>query len=73
MRDILKELDEAVAEIENGVRNIMTKQELYPLLARAADEIKRLREVNSDMGWRLNPDRMGGQFSEEEKNRSGWL
>jgi len=36
------------------------------------DEIERLRKVNSDMGWRLNPDRMGGQFTEEEKNRDGW-
>lgn len=73
MTDILKDLDQAVAEIEQGFRNIMVKEELYPLLAKAADEIKRLREVNSDMGWRLNPDRMGGQFTEEERNRSGWL
>lgn len=73
MTDILKDLNVAVAEIETGVRNIMMLGELYPLLARAADEIKRLREINSDMGWRLNPDRMGGQFTEEETNRSGWL
>lgn len=36
-------------------------------------EIERLRKLNSDMGWQLNPDRMGGQFTEEEKNRNGWL
>lgn len=36
-------------------------------------DIERLRDTNSEMGWRLNPDRMGGQFTEEEKNRSGWL
>lgn len=36
-------------------------------------EIERLRKANIDMGWQLNPDRMGGQFTEEEKNRSGWL
>jgi len=35
-------------------------------------EIEKLRKVNSDMGWRLNPDRMGGQFSEQEKNWNGW-
>lgn len=46
---------------------------IYNMLSQAADEIERLREVNSDMGWRLNPDRMGGQFTEEEKNRTGWL
>ena len=73
MTDILKDLNQAVDEIETGVRNIMMKEELYPLLARAAEEIKRLREINSDMGWRLNTDRMGGQFTEEETNRSGWL
>jgi hypothetical protein len=50
----------------------MTKQELYPLLARAAEEIRRLRDINSDMGWQLNPDRMGGQFTEEELNRGEW-
>jgi len=37
------------------------------------EEIKRLREHNTEMGWRLNPDRMGGQFTEEEKNRTGWI
>jgi len=47
--------------------------EIYNMLSQAADEIERLREVNSDMGWRLNPDRMGGQFTEEEKNRTGWI
>ena len=35
-------------------------------------EIERLRKINGDMGWRLNPDRMGGQFSEQEKNWNGW-
>jgi len=24
-------------------------------------EIERLRQVNSDLGWQVNPDRMGGQ------------
>ena len=32
-------------------------------------EIERLRKANSDMGWQLNPDRMGGQFSQEEIGR----
>ena len=37
-------------------------------------EIERLKKANSDMGWRLNPDRMcklstGGQFTQEELNR----
>jgi len=72
MTDILQDLSEAVAQIEDGIRNTMSGTELYLLLSRAVGEIDRLRRVNSDMGWRLNPDRMGGQFTEEEKNRSGW-
>ncbi len=37
-------------------------------------EIERLRKENSDMGWKLNPDRMGGQFTREEieRNWDGW-
>lgn len=37
-------------------------------------EIERLRKANSDMGWQLNPDRMGGQFTREETERNwdGW-
>ena len=34
-------------------------------------EIDKLKEQNIDMGWRLNPDRSGGAFSEWETNRRG--
>jgi len=34
-------------------------------------EIEKLRKVNSDMGWQINPDRMGGQFTEWETTRRG--
>ena len=73
MKDILVELNETVREIQSGIRNTMCGDELLMMLFRSAEEIKRLREVNSDMGWRLNPDRMGGQFTEEERGRDGWL
>ena len=73
MKDILVELSEAVREIQTGVRNIMCGDELLMMLFRSAEEIKRLRDSNSDMGWRLNPDRMGGQFTEEEHSRNGWM
>lgn len=73
MTDILQDMAELLAKMENGDPQDLTQKELYLLLSRAVGEIDRLRRVNSDMGWRLNPDRMGGQFSEEEKNRSGWL
>lgn len=28
-----------------------------------------LEARNTDMGWRLNPDRMGGQYTDAERNR----
>lgn len=71
MSDILQDLADAVAEIEDGIRNTMSGTELYLLLSRAVGEIERLRNSNSDMGWKLNPDRMGGSFSEWETNRRG--
>lgn len=71
MKDILVELNETVCEIQSGIRNAMCGDELLMMLFRSAEEIKRLRDSNSDMGWRLNPDRMGGQFSEWETNRLG--
>ena len=71
MTDILQDLSSAVTEIEGGIRNTMSGAELYLLLSRAVGEIERLRESNSDMGWKLNPDRMGGSFSDWETNRRG--
>jgi hypothetical protein len=80
MSDILQDLADVLADMDDGIHRDLTQRELYLLLSRAVGaidsrnrEIKRLQEVNSDMGWRLNPDRMGGQFTEEEKNRSGWI
>jgi hypothetical protein len=50
----------------------MDKKDLILLIWKLSDEVKELREHNTDMGWRLNPDRMGGQFTEDEKNWDGW-
>lgn len=73
MKDILVELNEAVHQIQSGIRNTMRGDELLMILFRSAEEIERLRQANSDMGWRLNPDRMGGQYSEEEHSGNGWM
>jgi hypothetical protein len=75
MSDILQDLANVVAEIDDGEADSDTLDisTIYILLSRAVGEIERLRKANSDMGWQLNPDRSGGQFTEEEKNRSGWL
>jgi hypothetical protein len=40
-------------------------------------EIQRLLNANIDLGWQTNPDRMGGQFTQEERDRAerggdGW-
>jgi hypothetical protein len=61
----------------------MTKEEFDQLMAlekrdliieiwKLRDRVVKLEEHNTEMGWQLNPDRMGGQFTEEEKNRTGW-
>ena len=75
MTDILQDLANVVAEIDDGEADSDTLDisSIYILLSRAVGEIERLRKANIDMGWQLNPDRMGGQFTEEEKSRSGWL
>ena len=76
MTDILQDLANVVAQIGDGKADSDTLdiRSIYILLSRAVDEIERLRKANSDMGWQLNPDRMGGQFTQEEINRSeeGW-
>lgn len=51
----------------------MNKRDLVKEIWRLQNCVTQLEKHNTDMSWRLNPDRMGGQFTEEEKNRSGWL
>ena len=47
----------------------MEKQELIALYHDALLQIEELKKRNFELGWRLNPDRMGGQFTQEEINR----
>lgn len=51
----------------------MTREQLLGQIMYLRKRVAQLEEQNTEMGWRLNPDRMGGQFTEEEKNRTGWL
>lgn len=72
MSDILKDLEAKMAAHEDESWSELHKgqcQSTYILLARAAAEIARLRKAKSDMRWELNPDRIGGQFTDEEINR----
>lgn len=52
----------------------MTRNQLMALVMNLQDENERLRKANYEMGWQLNPDRMGGQFTREETERNwdGW-
>ena len=52
------------AEIRRQIPSRKSVQEGAPdriadLLEEAANEIEQLRKSNSDMGWIINPDRMG--------------
>ena len=72
MADILQDLSDKMSFIEDKGDIFDTDLlNLYTLISRAAEEISRLRKSNSDMGWKLNPDRMGGSFSDWETNRRG--
>ena len=78
-KDIQDKIAEFLFNLDEG-DPLPDRNMIYLLLTQAAGAIDRLdrgnlrlRKANSDMGWELNPDRMGGQFTEEEKNRSGWL
>lgn len=51
----------------------MTREQLLGHIIYLRRRVSQLEEQNTEMGWRLNPDRMGGQFTEEEKGRDGWL
>jgi len=52
------------AEIRRQIHDRKSVQEGRPdriadLLEEAANEIERLQERNSELGWQVNPDRMG--------------
>jgi hypothetical protein len=47
----------------------LEKQELITIVRDLCRHIEKLEASNSEMGWRLNPDRMGGQFTDAEINR----
>ena len=61
MSDILKDLQDEMDD--------MTREQLIGQIMYLRSKVARLEDTVSDMGWRLNPDRMSGQFTEEEINR----
>ena len=73
----LTEVDQAIIRTAiNLIReNIDSSFELELLVAlqEIADRKHQPTQEEIEASWRENPDRMGGQFTEEELNRSGWL
>jgi hypothetical protein len=68
--DIMEQLDAALDDIVD-CKEPWSQIRIAVLLVNAKIEIENLRKQTSDMGWRENPDRSGGQFSDWEMNRRG--
>jgi hypothetical protein len=47
----------------------MSREQLIGQIMYLRKKVSKLEESVTDMGWRLSPDRMGGQFTDEERNR----
>jgi hypothetical protein len=48
----------------------LEKRDLIVKIWNLRDRVAELEKQNIDMGWQLNPDRMGGQFTREEIERN---
>jgi hypothetical protein len=79
MSDILKTLENTTVNMRksfiscNRWETGLNDTELYHLIANSEEEIRQLRKRVVDLSWSVNPDRSGGQFTQEELNRGdGW-
>ena len=52
----------------------LEKRDLIIKIWNLRNRVAELEKQNTDMSWRDNPDRMGGQFTREETERNwdGW-
>lgn len=58
-----------IEEIEN-----MSREELMGQILYLRKKCQRLEEKIDSLEWTVNPDRSGGQFTDDEiNNRDGWL
>ena len=73
----LTEVDQAIIRTAiNLIRENIDSSfevELLDALQESTDRKHQPTQEEIEASWRENPDRMGGQFTEEEINRSGWL
>lgn len=49
----------------------MSNEELIAYVKQLRKQIFVLETENSELSWKINPDRMGGQFTASELNRRG--
>lgn len=71
MDNVRQKIEQFLEQIESETvtqKNIDIEQ-VYILLTHAAINIDRLTRDKIALGWQTNPDRMGGQFTDEEINR----
>ena len=71
--DIIDELNQTFEDPAVDGLTGRAAMEIY----RLRQQVKKLTAALDDYSWRINPDRMGGQFTQEEIDRSarggeGW-
>lgn len=71
--DIIDELNQTFEDPAVDGLTGRAAMEIY----RLRQQVKKLTAALDDYSWRVNPDRMGGQFTQEEIDRSarggeGW-
>ena len=71
MYDVRQKIEQFLNLIENETitKENINLEQVYILLTHAAINIDRLTRDKIALGWQTNPDRMGGQFTDEEINR----
>lgn len=68
MSDVASDILELLQKIDNGTveGDDLEVSTIFVLLSRAMNEIERIRNLNAKLSWKSNPDRMGGQFTQDE-------
>jgi hypothetical protein len=70
--ELIKKLKEAGADdtLTEVVDNLLSWYATELMIAR--NEINSLKGQVNAIGWRLNPDRMGGVYTGDETSNGGW-
>lgn len=68
MDQLLQDLKTATIKMEE---NSEKREDIYVLLMRCFVTLQGIRNKQIEDSWKDNPDRMGGQFTDEEINRHG--